>query len=289
MPWQLLMVFQNMLSASFALLSRRINKQIKGAHFQVIAVIFTVILACGLIFALPRDGFQVKYLFDNIRFFLFAGACFGLTNIASYKVFQYLDAGIATILSTLNTLAAVVIATFLIDEGLTIKQGIGAFVVMLGIWLVMSIHLRKNEKNRWLVGLAFSIAAAFFFGLATTTEKHLLNSMPLPVYILFGWGFQWLAVAILSLINRHKWRNLIGSPVLKSVIVAGFVRALAGFFFILALLKSDNVSIIAVLSGVKAVFVVILADLILKERKHLTKKIEASLLVTAGVAIMLIK
>lgn len=289
MPWQILMLFQNLLSASFSLLSRKINKKIKGAHFQVVALVFTVIVIFGLIFAVPRGGFQVNYLFENLQFFIFAGICFGLTNVASYKVFQYLDAGIATILSTLNTLAAVIIATFLIHEGLTVKQAVGALVVMLGIWLVMSIHLKKSEKNRWLVGLGFSVAAALFFGLATTTEKHLLNIMPLPVYILFGWGFQWLAAMCLSFINKHKWRNLLLSPVLKTVIGAGLVRAIAGFLFILALVKSNNVSIIAVLSGVKAIFVVILADLILKERKFILKKVEAALLVTAGVAIMLIK
>lgn len=289
MPWQLLMLFQNLLSASFALLSRKINNKIKGAHFQVIALVFSVIIVFGLIFALPRDGFQPRYLFDNIELFIFAGVCFGLTNIASYKVFHYLDAGVATILSTLNTLAAVIVATILIQEGLTLKQAIGAFILMLGIWLIMSIHLRKNEKNRWIVGLTLSVVAAFFFGLATTTEKYLLNIMPLPVYILFGWGFQWLAVMTLSLVNKSKWRNLIKNPVLKSVLLAGFVRALAGFMFILALIKSDNVSIIAVLSGVKAIFVVILADLILNERKHLVKKIESALLVTVGIVIMLIK
>lgn len=289
MPWQLFMLFQNLLSASFALLSRQINKKIKGAHFQVIAVVFTVIILFGLFFAIPRGGFQPKYLIENLDLFIFAGFCFGLTNIASYKVFHYLDAGIATILSTLNTLAAVVIATLFIDEGLTLQQAIGAFVLMTGIWLIMSIHLRKYEKNRWLIGLALSIVAAVFFGFATTTEKHLLNNMPLPVYILFGWGFQWLAAMVLSLVNKYKWRNLIKSPVLKSVLLAGLVRAIAGFLFILALVKSNNVSIIAVLSGVKAIFVVILADFILKERKYVVKKIQAALLVSTGVAIMFIK
>lgn len=287
MPWQLIMLFQNLLAASFALVSRKINKEIKGAHFQVVAVIFTVIMLSGIVYGTINDGWEISHLSKNLQLFAFAGLCFGLTNAATYRVLQYMDAGIATILSTLNTLAAVLIATLVLGEGLTIQEAIGALILMFGIWLVMSLRVSKKQKNNWFIGLSLSIVGSIFFGLAVTTEKQLLNNVPLATYVIFGWGFQWLATMALSIINRKKWRAVLKSPVLKTVIGAGFIRTAAGFLFIVSLLKADNLSLISVLSGVKAIFAVILADVFLNERDHLVRKVEGATLVTLGVAIML--
>lgn len=288
MPWPLLMLFQNMFSASFALFSRSIAKNIKQAHFQINAVIFSVILLTGSSWALSQGGIRLSNLQSNLPIFIFAGICFAITNVASYRVFEYTDAAIASIMSTLNTVAAVVIGTIVLGEGLNPKQIVGAITLFSAIWLVLSTKVKPEKRGRWLVGLGFSLIAALFFGIAISTEKFLLNSMSTADYILFGWGFQWLASISLSIVfRREQWRKLFKSTQLKKVIGAGFIRAGGGFLFIFSLVSANNVSIISVLAGVKAIFVVVFGALLLKERDYLTIKMQGALLAMAGIAVML--
>ena len=288
MPWPLLMLFQNMFSASFALFSRSIAKNIKQAHFQINAVIFTVILLSGSSWALSQGGIDIRYLTNNLPIFIFAGICFAITNIASYRVFEYTDAAIASIMSTLNTLAAVIIGTIALGEGLSTRQIIGAILLFSAIWLVLSTKVKPEKRGRWLTGLGFSLIAALFFGIATSTEKHLLNSMSTANYILFGWGFQWLASMTLRLMFRPgQWKKLYRSTQLKKVIGAGFIRAGGGFLFIFSLVSANNVSVISVLAGVKAIFVVVLGASLLKEKEYMTTKMQGALLAMTGIAVML--
>lgn len=288
MPWQLLMLFQNILAASFALVSRSIATRIKNAHFQVVAVIFSVIFVSGWVYGLLSGGIDFYYLDKHILLFILAGLSFGLTNVASYKVMEYLDAGVATIFSMLNTVAAVLFSTLLIDEGLTFKQVIGTVVLFSAIYLVLVLKVNKNIKNRWLLGLAVSLFAALCFGIATTIEKYLLNQMPTSTYIPLGWSFQWLAAFMCSILfNFSMWPKLIKSTIFKKVVTAGFIRASAGFLFIISLTIAGNLSVISVLSGVKTIFVVILAGIFLKERTYFPRKFESAVIATVGIAILL--
>lgn len=282
------MLFQNLLAASFALVSRKIAKQIKNAHFQVVAVIFIVILICGWVYGFAAGGVEFIYLGQYFGWFVIAGIAFGLTNVGTYKVLEYVDAGIATIFSTLNTIAAVLFATILIQEGLSLQEIFGATILLGAIWFIMALNVKKSEKNRWFIGLMLSIFAAICFGFATTIEKYLLNNMPMPTYISLGWSFQALAAISCSLLfNPGVWKKLIKSKVFKTVIFAGVLRAFGGFLFIASLVLANNLSLISVLSGVKAIFVVFLAAVFLKEKKYFSRKLEGALIAAVGIAIML--
>lgn len=287
MSWQILMLFQNLLAASFALVSRQIAKKVKGVHFQVVAVVFSVILVSGWAYGLWY-GIDINYLWSYLPLFITGGICFGLTNVGTYKALEYVDAGIATLFSTMNTVFAVIFATIVIHEGLSLQEIIGAFILFSAIWYVLALNINKNEKNQWMKALIISILAAILFAVAATIEKHLLGKMPLATYITFGWSFQALAAISCSiLIKPKKWVVLFKSGAIGLTLSAGFIRALAGLLFIISLTLANNVSLIAVLSGVKVIFVVLLAALLLKERRYFNRKLEAAAIATIGIAVML--
>lgn len=290
MPWQALILLQNLFSAFNTLVLRAVAKKVKNAHFQVVAVMFCIIILSGWIYGLSMGGIQWHYLSRYLLLFIMGGFGFSLSNVGSYKALEYADAGIATIFSTLNTLAAIILSTLLIKEGLSGLQALGVAILLSSIWYIMSTNVKKSEKDNWLLCLMFSIFAAVCFGFAMTTEKYLLNHMSTPTYITIGWSFQGLAALSFSFIfNRNMWRKLFNKEVFKLVVGAGMLRVTAGFLLIFSLTLANNLSIISALAAVRIIFVVLLAAIFLNERKLFARKLVGALVAVAGIAVLLWK
>src|SRR3990167_4502541 len=209
MPWQLTILLQNVFAAVFALYSRSIAKVHKNAQAQITAVIFSIMYGFGLLWVLSQPNINGQKLGQYLWLFIFGGVMFSISNILSFKVFEYMDAAIASLFSTLNTVAAVIASTFLIHEGLTLIQSFGAALLLCGMWSVLAINASKRKHNQWVRGMSLSIIAAVLFGFAIANEKYLLGKMSVPTYIVFGWGFQWFGVVVASLVYNVKRYSLL--------------------------------------------------------------------------------
>jgi drug/metabolite transporter (DMT)-like permease len=290
-PWQAVMLLQNIFAAFFALLSRRITGKYPKAHFQVLAAIFLVLYAVGLGYVLMSGKQIVTANFAPYWWrYVGGGLLFGIWTYFSYMVFTYVDAAIASLLATLNIVAVVISSSLLIHEGLSIRQVLGATILLLAMLVILSAHVSKPVRTQWAKGVGLSLLASSVYGFAIANEKWLLGRVGISTYVAFGFGLQFLPLLILSLlINRNEYLNLKKSDFLRSVSLAGLIRGLGGLLFIISLVKANNASLVSVLSGLKVVFTAILAAIILRERKMLGRKLLASLLAVLGIAVMLWK
>lgn len=282
-----IIVVQNTAAAVFAIVSRKLAPRMPHAYFQVNAVVFVLMYMAGLAWAAFAGGVQMADLWRWLPWLLGGGLAFALSNAISFKVFQHVDAAIASLLSTFNILAAIAISTAVIHEGLTLRMGSGAALIIGASWIVLSAHVGRQKRHSWTIGLGLSILAALFFGLAIVNEKFLLNNMGLSSYLVWGWGVQVLAAVMLSLlISRRGFREIVRVKPYKLLGAAGAIRAVSGLAFIIALVTIDNLSVVSALSGLKVILAAAFGLLFLGEGQFAIRKVSASLLAAIGIAIM---
>jgi drug/metabolite transporter (DMT)-like permease len=291
MSWQVVMLLQNVFAAIFALLSRRLTLKYPKAHFQILTLIFVVLYAVGLGYVAFTGQHVITALFVPYWWrYIGGGMLFGVWTYFSYRVFSYVDAAIASLLATLNIVAVVITSSLLIHEGLTLRELLGAVVLLAAMLIVLSARVSKLVRTAWGKGIGLSLLASSVYGFAIANEKWLLSRVGIPTYVVFGFGWQLVPLLLFSLIiGRSQYHNLRKPDFLKSVGLTGLMRGAAGLLFIISLVKSNNASLVSVLSGFKVVLTAIWAAIILHERKLLGRKLVASLLAMLGIAVMLWK
>lgn len=289
MPWQILMLAQNLVAAGGILYTRKLSRRYGKAYFQVLAIIMGMMYLFGISFVLASE--KVLHL-DVIRayapLFLLTGLGFTLSYALTHRVFEHVDAAVGSLYGTLNIIGVIIASTLIIKEGLTWHQLAGAVMLLGAMAMILSVHTTHRRHERWLHALLYSAAAAICFGLALTAEKFLLDRTNLQTYILFGWGAQFFWAVLLGLLWRRREFRLLRKPAfLHDTMITGGLRAATGFLFMLALIRSDNSSLAAVWSGLRVLLAAALAAAFLHERQFLTRKIEASIIAMAAIAFLL--
>lgn len=287
------MVLQNVLTGLFTVNSRVIAKKFHHAALPLNVIIYAVIASGGVAIAFGSGASYISVAsFEHFSLiFVVAGVCFAAANTLGYVVLQYVDAAIGALLATFNIITSVVFATLIINEGLTTRQLIGGFVLLLSMYLVLSLRFSEYRHNRLWLGLALSLVASAFYGVAMTSEKYLLNHVSLQTYLTFGWGFQcigMLAVAALLGKTVHADFGLLKSKSFwRWAMPASTLRISGGFIFVTSLKLANNLSLVSALTGFRVLLAAIFAAYLLGEREYLTRKYEAALLAVGGIAIML--
>ncbi|HEY4964382.1 MAG TPA: EamA family transporter [Candidatus Saccharimonadales bacterium] len=281
-----------MFAALFAVNSRSLALKFKNATLPLNLSIFFAFSMSAILYD-KYLGFNTVniQLFDKyLGLFILAGACFAVTNILSYIVFEYVDAAVASLFSTLNIIASVVLSTLIIHEGLSLTQIIGAAILIFSIQLIVSINVSRKKHKQIGKAIILSILAAAFFSTATVTEKYLLGKVNLPTYLTFGWGFQFLGVITIAILfsrrinaNFGLFKNML---FWKLALPAVLLRVLGGLLYILSLRISNNLSLISVVSGLKIILAALLAAVILKEKDFLKRKLEAAFTSSIGIALI---
>lgn len=292
MSWQFFILAQALLVAVATIITRLLarDKRTADAGFAITAGWFVVLYICGLII-LPSIGqVHLASLTHYWWRFLFGGASFALTNIFTYKMLVYLDAGIGSIFSTLNTLFTVVGSGLLLHEDLSNSQLVGAAFLLAAV--IYAAYATKPSKNKlthrnMLIGLGYAVIVAVFYAVASVNEKSLLEHVSAGDYLAFGWAGQaMLAVFVAWLVQPKAFRVLRRRPVATWVVMLGVMRAISGLCFIMALIRSNNVGLITVVSNFKLIIVVLLGVWLLRETQKVRQKLLASTAAIASLGLM---
>ncbi len=288
MPWLYVMVLQNTAAAVFALQSRKLATRFKGAHYQVLSIVFGVLYATGLLFVVTTQQ-PIAFMPDTIYWgrMLLGGILFGSWAVLSYKVFTYVDAAIASLLSTLNIVAVVIVSTLFLHESLTVRQLFGALLLLASMLVILSRKVSKTKRTQWTNGLLLSLLASSTYGFAIANEKWLLNHIGIGTYAVYGLGLQWLALLVLSLLfGANRYFELNNKAFLKEVSIAGLSRGLAGLLFLYTMINANNASLVSVLSGFKVIIAALIAAMFLGETEFMRYKLMAAVVAFLGVAIL---
>lgn len=289
MPWQTIMLLQNVFASIYALESRTLAKKYKKAHFQILAVTFAILYAVFLSYGILHiREFDLTIAIEFLPEMLLVASLFAVWTVLTFITLRYVDAAIGTLYSVLNILAVVVCASALIGEGLNMLQFLGAGMLVLSILLIINAHVSAQRALKLRLALGLSIVASIAFGLAITLEKHILDNVGVTTYAITGIGLQFLVLLVLALTyHRQEFRHFAKPKFRKKVAIMGLVRGGAGLLFILSLVGANNASLIGMLSGFKIILTTILAAILLKELKFIRRKLIAASIASVGVGLML--
>jgi drug/metabolite transporter (DMT)-like permease len=106
-------------------------------------------------------------------------------------------------------------------------------------------------------------------------------------YLVFGWGLQFVSALILVGIFHRNLTFPSNTKVTGQIVLLGVIYALGGGLFIASLVGSDSASIISAASGLKVVFTMLLAYVLLKERNKLGVRLAATITATVGGGLLL--
>jgi drug/metabolite transporter (DMT)-like permease len=292
--WQVFILLHALFSALQVLQFRAIARDKKARHagLAVNAISFSTLYVCGLVVLPIIGGVAVAEFLDIWLLFVTSASLFVFSLYLMYKAFTHLESATASVLGTSSALFTVIIAGVFYGERLSPTQLFGIAIVVPAIYYVLLLARRSHrlidlKDTNWLHGFWYMIAGSFCLSLAHIFEKDILQQASVGTYIAFGWLLQVAAAwALYLLFGRHAHHVFKQEKTVRSSMQLGAMRAATGFFFILALKISNNVSLVTVVANFRIILVALLAGWFLQERRYYYRKIAAAAVSVVGLSII---
>lgn len=294
MGWEGLVLLHALFSALSTLQARGIArlKHAREAALFVNAITFVSFFIVGL-FVLPFVGGVDINLVKNHWTLLIATAVFfnfGLFYL--YRALVYLESATAAVLATSAALFTLLLARIVFQEQLTLTQLAGAGVLLPCIFYVL-VLARERQKFvdfrdlPWIKGALYVGVSSFSLAMGHVLEKEILSTVGIGNFVAFGWPIQAAFAMILFVLFGNKSKRIIKDKfIIRSAASVGILRVCAALFFLYALLKSDNLSVVMVVSSVRIIIIAVLAGWLLGERRFYYKKLAAAALSLVGLSII---
>jgi drug/metabolite transporter (DMT)-like permease len=285
MAWQLLLTIYLLLNTVSYLLQRRLGQTL-AEHKRLVSAFFFLVIhyPMGLIVAIySSPDLSIGWL--NLWFLLVGSWAFPAVNVLSLKASKNVDAGYFTILSNLTPIVTIVAATMLLNESLNNQQLFGAAIIIAAALLITLPKLQHHRKSR-ASGLVVALICFLLAGLATVYERWMLTRIGFGSYLIFGWGFQTLWMAIIAWPEREYLKIVKIKRHFVPILGYALSGSVKGICFVAALKLSGNASLVSAFSSFTAIMVVSAAYFVLKEKDWLWLKFGAAAMGTAGLIIL---
>lgn len=287
MTWQLAILIHQILETIFALVYRDYAKKHPKDHFVTNAVMYlATVVPFGIVWSITQGGFSLDFPVSIWWFFGLAGLLFALGNIAAFKANTKVEASQFAIITRFRVVVIVAASWVLLGDTLTPLQFLGACIVFGSSLSAVLLTRQKKRKSKVGIYTLIAVLSAVFMGLAITSEKYILSSVNLATYVVIGWGLQAFFMTLLA--NRQLTRvpALIKDGSIKTILLLGGLRTVAGFCFINALQLSDNASLIGSIAALQVILVVIGGYIFLNEKKYGVQKFVAASAAFMGVLLL---
>jgi len=287
MTWQLAILAHQILETVFALIYRNYAKKHTHDHYVTNAVMYlATVVPFGIIWSITQGGVSLDFSNSIWWFFGLAGLLFALGNITAFKANTRVEASQFAIITSFRTVVVVIASWLLLSERLTPTQMTGAIIVFAASLFVISLNRRADAKSKLGFYSIIAAVSAILMGLAVTNEKYILNSVDIATYVVIGWGLQAFFMTVLA--NRQLARvpQLVKDGSIKTILLLGGLRTVAGFCFINALQLSNNASLIASIAALQIILVTIGGYIFLNEKKYGVQKFVAASAAFVGVILL---
>lgn len=287
MTWQLAILIHQILETIFALVYRDYAKKHKKDHFVTNAVMYlTTVVPFGIIWSISQGGFSLNFPTSIWWFLGLAGLLFALANITAFKASTKVEASQFAIITRFRVVIIIAASWILLGDTLTSLQLLGAFIVLGSSLSAVLLTQQKKHKIKVGVYTAIAILSAVFMGLAITSEKYILSSINLATYVVIGWGLQAFFMTLLASRQLTRVPALIKDGSIKTILLLGGLRTVAGFCFINALQLSGNASLIGSITALQVILVVVGGYIFLNEKKYGVQKFIAASAAFVGILLL---
>ncbi|HEU4985218.1 MAG TPA: DMT family transporter [Nitrososphaera sp.] len=278
---------QNLSGAVYSLLSRKLAVKLPHAQMQVAAVLFVITFLVAAPAAIIYGDVHLSSLIEWWPYLLLAGFTTSFSVSLLLLTFRHLDAAMGTLLTTLHIVLGVVGGMYVLGERMGLQEIVGGMIVLAAVGYALSVHVSKKERRNWTRGIMYAVASSLCFAVGVVIEKFLLGEMTVPSYVVWGLGMQCLAgVSFGVLLGWRHFGDVLKIKNAALLLSAGLVRTAMAVTFVFSLVVLKSLCIAVILAGIRPLFVAFLGAWFLNERRFLGRKVIASIVAAAGIAIM---
>lgn len=246
-------------------------------HFAFQVTFITVILSLILPF------FEPFHIVGNIYLLIGLSLICGLFGagyfIFSYTAQKHVEAGVSSLVSNIYTPITIVLATFFLNEKLTLIQILGTAFLLIGMLVVSKKHrMGKFKFDKYFMYMVFS---GIMMGILLVAERALMKITGFSAGTMFSWWSQCIFLGLITLITHNK---SVYSK--KDITITGVLRFLQSLSWVVLIFVVGNLSLVSAITTFKIVIVFIAGAIFLKEREDLPIKIIGSIIALVGLLLM---
>jgi drug/metabolite transporter (DMT)-like permease len=259
-------------------LATRKNKNNAGQINLAFRVAFiTVVLS--LLLPIFKPFYLQGNVFTLITLTLICGVFGAGYFICFYTAQKFVEAGISTLVSNIYTPITIVLATFFLNEKLTIPQIFGTVLLLIGMVVVSKKHrVGKFKFDKYFMLMVLS---GIMLGVSLTAERALQKATGFTAGTMLSWWSQCAFLGIVTFITSNK-----NEYAMKDITVTGVLRFLQSLSWVILIFSVGNLSLVSAITTFKIVIIFIAAAIFLNEREDLPRKIIGSLVALAGLLLM---
>lgn len=294
MGWEVLTLCHALFSALGTLQARGIArlKHARQAALFVNAITFGTLFVAGLVLLPLIGGVDFNLAKQHAILLIASAVFFNLGLFYMYRALVYLESATAAVLATSSAIFTLIFARVIFHEELTVTQLIGTALLIPCIGYVLALAKRRQrfvdfKDLPWLKGALYIGVSSLGLSLGHVLEKELIIEVGIGNYVAFGWMLQAaFAIAVFMLIGKKTKKVMSDKFVIQSAASIGLLRVGAALFFLYALRKSNNLSLVMVVSNFRIIIVAVLAGWLLKERRFYYRKLAAAALSLIGLSVI---
>lgn len=201
------------------------------------------------------------------------GIFIGLYNWLSFRAIKRMPLARFQTIYQSYEVVVILLGWVLLSEKLNVYQIVGALLLLCAALIAVRAPLNNQQALHQKVSrkaVILALLSALAIGIGLIAEKASLHYMNIGAYFIFGYATQVIAVLVLAApdISRSSIK-LIKRNDMKLSLAMGSLSAFIGFFYIFAINKSNNISLITALSAFTLPLVVLSSYIFLKEKENL--------------------
>lgn len=275
MHW-LILALISIVSISVANIYQRMAMRDEGSDPIAGAIVFQFVLTFIVGGFALLHGFVFPPFREYPLQFLISSVFYALGTLAYFHAARKIEASEMRIVSAIGTLVPVLGAVLLLGESITVRQVVGMFIILLAVIIVQK--KRTFSINR---GVMLAIAGSAMYGIGLVSDVFVLRTYDAISYLVVMSLFPGL---ILLLLHPQKifQVKVLATTSMKHVFLYGFFYSIQAIAYYTALQSGANLSQLAPLFKAEVILTVLLAAVMLKERRQLLLYLLGALLVAVG-------
>jgi drug/metabolite transporter (DMT)-like permease len=273
MPWQLAISFSIIANVVTTLIQRRYSQRSDAPETFPSAISYLLgVMPVGLtvgFFLLPH---HVAWSWWLGLLLVTCASAMALSGWIGFRAVKLLPVIPYQTISRFTSIVTIAIGWVVLSEGLNAAQLLGAIILLvaaiLAIW-APARNVKALERKVHLRAVALTLFASTMLAIGLVTEKGILGHMQPGGVLIFGWGSQTIGMLLLATkdASRENLRKFRGYEIKWSALM-GLANGITGAFYVFALNKSNNISLITSLTAVTLPLTVLGTHFLLKEREN---------------------
>jgi len=290
MSWQIVMLFQIIVSSVMTIFSRKLALADRKLFYVIGVCSYAMVAVMGIIYTLVfQGGVTGLPSAEGWLYIVVEGICIPASWLLLYKLIGIIGASNSMIVSLMNTMTTAFLGIVLLREPLTLMFLAGAALLLASGYLALTTQADTEHHRRVALGKKIGLIAGMvaLYAAGMYSEKQAIDTIGVWDYAAFGWSMQFVgAIVICALFGRSEFVHVKRVSVHKGLLL-GFMTSIAGVLYIYAL-SIGTLSHTVVANSGRVGLTMVLAALLLGEHNSLGRRATALLLSVAGIALLFV-